>query len=529
MKRIRYIFRRVKFTYIKYTLLTFLCCMFFVKGYVPFEETGANYFHVLVSGTEVGVVGDVAEIDTLVIQARKEIAAASNDIVFMDFKVETRDEEVLWGKLSNAHDIVTKMKAVMEKRIRETMRRAYTLKVNEYMVNLSSTEDVKAVLQAALDKYDTEHKFQADLVHDNNRQFSIYTSQILTTEEQDEIEAKYAGDYTQAGVQEFLGQLGKEEEEKSDKTFWDYDYGLLSMQFSEDVEVVEAYLPENQITGLEKAINEVTKEQETPSEYEVVAGDTLSEISLKVNIPMDRIVEMNGDKLSSINSPIRIGDKLIITIPEPELSVKRVERVYTEEIYDADVQYIDVKEWYTTQTEVIQQPSAGFRKAVADIYYLNDKVVDKEIIQQEVVMEAVAKIVKRGTKIPPTYVKPLSGGRLSSNFGKRKAPTKGASTYHKGVDWSTPVKTPIYASCGGTVQKAGWGSGYGYVVYINHEDGRQTRYAHLSKILVKAGQTVKQGEKIALSGNTGITSGPHLHFEILIGGKQVDPLKYVSK
>ena len=77
--------------------------------------------------------------------------------------------------------------------------------------------------------------------------------------------------------------------------------------------------------------------------------------------------------------------------------------------------------------------------------------------------------------------------------------------------------------------KAGWGSGYGYVVYINHEDGRQTRYGHLSKILVKAGQTVKQGEKIALSGNTGVTTGPHLHFEILINGKQVDPEKELSK
>ncbi len=88
--------------------------------------------------------------------------------------------------------------------------------------------------------------------------------------------------------------------------------------------------------------------------------------------------------------------------------------------------------------------------------------------------------------------------------------------------------TTVVASCGGRVSKAGWGSGYGYVVYIDHEDGRQTRYAHLSKILVKAGEYVKQGQKIALSGNTGISSGPHVHFEILIGGKQVNPLKYLK-
>jgi murein DD-endopeptidase MepM/ murein hydrolase activator NlpD len=223
-----------------------------------------------------------------------------------------------------------------------------------------------------------------------------------------------------------------------------------------------------------------------------------------------------------------VGDKLIITVPEPELSVERMEQNYYEEIYDADVIYVDNDSWYTTQTKILQQPSAGFRRVVADVSYLNDREVTRDILKEEVVMEAVPKIVERGTKIPPTYIKPISGGRQSSGFGRRKSPTKGASSYHKGVDWSVPTGTAVFASCGGTVAKAGWGSGYGYCVYINHEDGRQTRYGHLSKVLVKAGQTVKQGERIALSGNTGISTGPHLHFEILINGSQVNPLKYLN-
>ena len=165
---------------------------------------------------------------------------------------------------------------------------------------------------------------------------------------------------------------------------------------------------------------------------------------------------------------------------------------------------------------------------MADITYENDKEIGREIVKEEVLVEAVPKIVERGTKIPPTYIKPLSGGRLSSGFGGRKAPTKGASTNHKGIDWATPIGTAIYASSGGTVTKAGWGSGYGYVIYIKHPDGRETRYGHLSKVLVSPGQSVKQGQKIALSGNTGRSTGPHLHFEIRINGVAVNPLKYLN-
>ena len=134
--------------------------------------------------------------------------------------------------------------------------------------------------------------------------------------------------------------------------------------------------------------------------------------------------------------------------------------------------------------------------------YHNEEELSTEILKEEVTIAAVPKIVERGTKIPPTYIKPISGGRLSSQFGRRSAPVKGASTYHKGVDWATPIGTTVVASSAGTVIKAGWGSGYGYVVYLKHADGRQTRYAHLSKVLVKVGETVAQGERIALSGNT---------------------------
>ena len=517
--------RKYKFTYIKTTVLTLFCCTLFVKGYTPFEKSGENYFHIMLNGQAVGTLGDRESAEELLVEARRGIASENDELLFLETDLRIDGEEVLWGKVDRESDVLENMDAVLRSDIRETMHRSYTLKVNEYMVNLASMEEVRRLLQAAIDKYDSGGKFQVELVYDPGREFSVLTSNIVDTSAAGE---DGANSNLEAGIQPVLSSMGATrvtvEEEKD---FDDYELGILSMDFAEDVEIVEAYLPESQLTELSEAIDQVTKDQETASEYEVVQGDTLSEIAIKVNIPMDRIIEMN-DSLEDERSTLQIGQKLVITVPEPELSVVRVEENYYEEIYDAEVVYIENDNWYTNHQVVHQQPSAGFRRVVADVSFLNDQEIERDILKEEIVMEAVAKVVERGTKIPPTYIKPISGGRQSSGFGRRSAPTKGASSYHKGIDWATPTGTPVYASCGGTVTRAGWGSGYGYVVYIDHEDGRQTRYGHLSKVLVSVGDTVKQGERIALSGNTGVSTGPHLHFEILINGTQVNPLKYLE-
>ena len=519
MKKKKSNYKKYKFTYIKTTLITLFFSLFFLNGYVSFEKTGDNFFHIFLNGQEVGTVGDAVEAEELLVQARREIALKTDDLLFVEANLEAQGEEVVWGRLDSEDTVLENMTAVLEKSILQTMHRSYTVKVNEYMVSLSSLDEVVSLLQAAVDKYDTEGNFQVNLSYDNSREFSVLTTDIVDTRKESDAAQK---DYTCGGVEEFFREMDAEAAPEAELDFGDYDLGILDMDFSEKVEVVEVYLPESQLTDVTVAIEQVVKEQETAGVYKVAAGDTLSEIAIKVNIPIDRLVEMN-DSLENENTTLQIDQELVITVPEPELSVE-----YQEEIYDAEVQIIDVDTWYTNQTEILQQPSAGFRRVVADVSFVNDKEVSREILKEEVVMEAVPKIMKRGTKIPPTYVKPINGGRLTSNFGKRSAPKKGASTYHKGVDWATPTGTPVYASCGGTVAKAGWGSGYGYVVYINHEDGRQTRYGHLSKVLVSAGQKVKQGDKIALSGNTGVSTGPHLHFEILINGSQVDPLKYLN-
>ena len=475
---------------------------------------------------QVGVVADPKEAQNCALEARRHVAGESEELILVESNVVTEGSEVLWGKVDDPEQITEKMIEVLSGDVKETLHRSYVVKINEYMVNLSDKEEVRQLLQAALNKYDEEGQYQVDLMLDPTRELNVLTTQIISHEEAASIEEVEAVSL-EAGIEAELTAAFEEVEPTGEMDFEDYDLGLISMEYGDEIEVVETYLGEDELTSVEDAIREVTQDEEKSDVYEVVSGDTLSEIAIKTNIPMDKLIEMN-DSLEDENSMIRPGDELVITVPRPKLAVVHQEQMYYEEDYEAEVIYIDNDDWYTTETKTLQEPSAGHRKVVAVVTFENDKKVSEEIIKEEVTYEAVPKIVERGTKIPPTYIKPISGGRLSSGFGKRTAPKRGASTYHKGVDWATPTGTPVYASCGGTVTKAGWGSGYGYVVYITHPDGRQTRYAHLSKVLVSAGQTVSQGQKIALSGNTGVSTGPHLHFEILINGSQVNPLNYLN-
>lgn len=482
---------------------------------------------IFLNGQEVGQVLDADSVEKIFLSARKEIAAQSDSLVYMDLDLTTASDGNLYEvtEETTKEQLLTNMKNVMQQSIVTKPKKSYTVKMNDYMVNVESKEAAQQLLQAVVDKYDEKREFQVALLQDSNRDLKVMTAKVVKNEEKENEQVGSTEEL--AGIGVAFWQYYNEADTLEEKGFSDYQYGTKDMDFTEQVEIVEAYLPENQVTEIGKAIEDVTKEQETKTIYKVAAGDTLSEIAIKVNIPMDQIVEMN-DSLENASSTLRVDQELIITVPEPEVSVERNEVNYYEEIYDAPIVYIDRDDWYTTETHVIQQPSAGFRKIAANEYYVNDKLVERTILKEEIVMDAVEKIVERGTKIPPTYIKPISGGRQTSGFGKRKAPTKGASTYHKGIDWATPTGTAVYASCGGKVSKAGWGSGYGNVIYIDHEDGRQTRYGHLSKILVSVGDKVKQGDKIALSGNTGVSTGPHIHFEILIDGTQVNPLKYLN-
>lgn len=122
----------------------------------------------------------------------------------------------------------------------------------------------------------------------------------------------------------------------------------------------------------------------------------------------------------------------------------------------------------------------------------------------------------------------LNSFRFTSKFGFRRDPKTGGRRMHSGVDFAAGTGTPIYATADGVVTHAGWSSGYGRLVKIQHEFGIETRYAHQSKLRVKVGQRVSRGDRIGDMGASGRVTGVHLHYEVRVGGKAVNPMIYIK-
>jgi murein DD-endopeptidase MepM/ murein hydrolase activator NlpD len=123
---------------------------------------------------------------------------------------------------------------------------------------------------------------------------------------------------------------------------------------------------------------------------------------------------------------------------------------------------------------------------------------------------------------------PIAGAEMVSNFGNRSDPFTRQKAFHSGIDFAAQAGTPIHAAAGGTVTFAGFRSDFGWMVEIEHGNGLSTRYAHASRLLVKAGAVVAPGEQIATVGSTGRSTGPHLHYEVLRHGGHLDPRAYLA-
>ena len=503
--------------------------------------SGDSYYEVTLAGKTVGSVKNPSVVENAYLQARARISRETDGLVLADVEYELDKVPKIFGSTMDSDTLSDAFYKELTQIVAKAKKKAYLMKINEFTVTLGSYQDVMDVLYATKDRFDTDNEFQINIVSDAARELNVYTVEVSKQNTAEETAAEVAKLGGIAGVGEACAGIGEYDvsqavESVITKTVTEEDVaeenaadnaeqqvegdGLRSVDFAEKVEIAEAYVSADEITPTDEAIDLVTKDTAKNEIYEVRSGDTLSVIANSNGLRVAEVLALNEGM--SENTVLHEGDEIIITVPEPELSVETVEESTYQEEYYAEVQYIDNDEWYTTKTEVRQEEQAGYHEVTALITKKNGAEENRDVISETVLQEPVPKIVERGTQTPPTYSKPISGGRFTSGFKRRWG------RMHKGVDWACPIGTAVMASCGGTVVQAGWFSGYGNCITIRHPDGKQTRYGHLSKILVSSGQKVTQGQKIALSGNTGRSTGPHVHFEIIINGSQVNPLPYLN-
>jgi len=302
-----------------------------------------------------------------------------------------------------------------------------------------------------------------------------------------------------------------------------------SVDFKQNIEVVEVNDYTGELYTWREAREAINSCAEEASLIKVKGGDNLWTISRDLNLSVDDILALNPGLTEE--TVIYPGDTITIKAEKPVLDVVIVYETTVVEDVPFATEFINDANMYQSQKRVETQGVLGKEEKTYQITVENNIEVDRTTLKTKTISAPVAARVRIGTKKAVSRSGSnygvVSGGRLSSNFGTRVHPVTGKSKFHKGVDIAAPRGNPVYAYASGTVTYAGWASGYGNFIAISHGNGMVTRYGHLSAINVRVGQKVSTRQRIGAVGSTGVSTGPHLHFEVLINGSFKNPLNYL--
>lgn len=288
-----------------------------------------------------------------------------------------------------------------------------------------------------------------------------------------------------------------------------------------------------------KLLENVTEEED----YTTQEGDTLDSIALAHNITLEQLKARNPDlEQQKGNYSPEAGTRLLIRRAEPFLQVQTTYRRSAVEPVEYPTETREVNTRFKGQQVRVQRGVNGEEQVWYEVVVIDGEEVALNRLDDLTVRtkEPVPEILEVGTKEGGVYGSAAGIASIGGGGGGYQWPvpaytgmSRGFSGAHGALDINAPIGTPIYAANGGVVTYSGEGLGsawsYGNYVEIQHPDGIVTRYAHCSSVLVTVGQSVGQGQPIALVGSTGRSSGPHCHFETVVGGVRVDPMIYVTR
>ncbi|MTI46235.1 peptidoglycan DD-metalloendopeptidase family protein [Sporosalibacterium faouarense] len=293
----------------------------------------------------------------------------------------------------------------------------------------------------------------------------------------------------------------------------------------ENVEIKREKTPISSVYDYQEMLDLVQKGTTEKRVHKVARGESYWGIANKYDLSVDDLVSANPDKDSTLIHP---GDELNLIVPKPYLTVETYEnQIFRDKIdFNKEVKY--TSSLYSDQKTVQKAGVYGEKEVFAKVIRHNGVEVEKEVMKEVVISDPKVQVELQGTKaLPPKkgtgiFMRPTRG-TLTSRFGARWG------RMHYGVDLASRIGTPIKAADGGVVTFAGWKGTYGYMVEIDHGAGFTTRYGHCSKIYVKVGEKVYKDKTIAAVGNTGRSTGPHVHFEVRKHGVPQNPLNYIGK
>lgn len=306
-----------------------------------------------------------------------------------------------------------------------------------------------------------------------------------------------------------------------------------SVDFQEDVSIEAGNVKVSEIQSPEKILEQIQEGKEEVKTHVVEEGESFWMIAHNNDLSVDELQKLNAD---TVPEKLQIGQEIVLTKQEPLVSVVVTKEVTVEETIAHSTEYKDTSSLLKGENKVVTKGSDGKKSVTYEVKEANGSTLEKNVVKEVVISEPVTEVVNRGTgsiKISSrsaynsgggsgTLAWPLSSNKITSPYGTR------SRGFHSGIDLAAKTGTSVYAAAGGTVELASWYYGYGNCIVINHGNGVKTRYAHLSAYKVSVGTTVSRGQLIALSGNTGNSTGPHLHFEVIVNGVTKNPVNYLK-
>lgn len=421
-------------------------------------------------------------------------------------------------------------------KINEINTRAFTVKLGEEKIGIVRNEEEALKIMEGI-REDISNTYGAEGVLDKELTFeTVHVKDELITHKSDlkkNIESRI--DFLVSGITiringEDMGFVKSEQEAKSiideiKSPFMESIEGKVKeVKILEDVLMVKSQSPINMVSDHDELVEFIRLGGEEIKTHTVEVGESFWTIAMMYHTSVEELIEANKDLNPNKLKP---GDEVRLLVPTSKLTVQVVEEVEFNRAVDFETIVETSDSMYTNQSKVKVEGIKGESHIVENRVKENGIIVDKEVVSEEVIKEPVNQILVKGTKeVPKTaatgvFMMPTRG-RFTSGYGQRWG------RMHRGIDIAASVGTPIYAADGGTVTHSGWQGTYGYMVEITHGNGYVTRYAHASKLLVSKGTKVYKGQHIANVGNTGRSTGPHLHLEVLKNGAYVNPSKYVK-